>query len=216
MDYNRKNKANDVNGMFSQARHVSSGSGYVEDQATYSHQPVTGTTIRRYSREDNNAVMECYFKSRPGVRGYRKIMYELWKERGGFDISEQRLADQARTIKKHKHFTEEKLHEIEEGTLQELVTTVDEEDHEELDRDIEEDVIVQHERPDEPTIRILRVRSSETEKVLVEKIIEERSRLTNDRPRLSTLRHIERVKLLRAVRQINEVLDCVEINNITH
>jgi len=46
--------------------------------------------------------------------------------------------DQARTIKKHKHFTEEELHEIEEGTLQELGTTVDEEDHEEPDQHIEE------------------------------------------------------------------------------
>jgi len=77
MNYNRKNKANDVNGMSSQARHVSSGSGYVEDQATYDRQPVTGTTRRKYSREDNKAVMECYFKSRPGVMGYRKRMYEL-------------------------------------------------------------------------------------------------------------------------------------------
>jgi len=41
-------------------------------------------------------------------------MYELWKERGGFDISEERLADQARTIMKHKHFTEEELNGIED------------------------------------------------------------------------------------------------------
>jgi len=79
MNYNRKNKAN--GGMSSQARHVLSGSGYVEDQATYGRQPVTGTTRRRYSRADNKAVMECYFKSRSGVSGYRKRMYELWKER---------------------------------------------------------------------------------------------------------------------------------------
>jgi len=99
--------------------------------------------------------------------------------------------------------------------LQEQGTTVDEEDHEKLDRDIEEDIIVQHEILVEPTIRIFRVPSSEADKVLVEKIIDERSRLTNGRPRLSALRHIEKVKLLQAVRQINEVLDCVEINNIT-
>jgi len=135
MNYNRKNKANNVNGMSSRGRHVLSGSGYVEDQAIYGRQPVTGTTRRRYSREDNKAVMECYFKSIPGVRGYRKRMYELWKERR-FDISEHRPVDQARTIKN----TSISQRKIREGTLQELGTTVDEEDNEELDQYIEEKV----------------------------------------------------------------------------
>jgi len=62
-------------------------------------------------------------------------MYELWKERR-FDISEHRPVDQARTIKN----TSISQRKIREGTLQELGTTVDEEDNEELDQYIEEKV----------------------------------------------------------------------------
>jgi len=64
---------------------------------------------------------------------------------------------------------EEELHKIEEGTLQELGTSIGEEDNEELNLQIE-DVIVQHEIAYKSAMRILRVPSSEVEKVLVEKL----------------------------------------------
>ena len=69
-----------------------------------------GTVARRcrakWSREMNVAAMECYFQSRrmgddgKPIRGYRKRMLELWKERG-YVASEQRLSDQVRAIEKN-------------------------------------------------------------------------------------------------------------------
>lgn len=216
MNYNNENQANDVNGMANQVSQLSSGSGDVEDQATHGRQPVTGTTRRKYSREDNRAVMECYFKSRPEVRGYRRRMYEIWRERGGFDISEQRLADQARCIKRDKWFTQEEIDEIKESATRESRSREEEESNEE-GRTVElpprtEDRI---EPETETPVRVTREPDTAMEKDLVEQIISERNRLSGDRPRLRALRHIERGKIMQEVKQIDKVLDCVEINNIT-
>ena len=53
----------------------------------------------------NLAVMQCYFLSRPAdeegkpVRGYRKWMYSIWKERQGLKVIEQMLCDQVRMVR---------------------------------------------------------------------------------------------------------------------
>ena len=58
-----------------------------------------------FSKKMNVAVMECYFLSRPfdeegkPMRGYRKQMHNIWKERHGLKVTEQRLCDQARMIR---------------------------------------------------------------------------------------------------------------------
>ena len=55
----------------------------------------------------NTAVLECYFLSRSvdeegkPVRGYRRRMHNIWKERYGTEITEQCLCDQARIIRKN-------------------------------------------------------------------------------------------------------------------
>ena len=43
--------------------------------------------------------MECYLLSEPKIRGYRKRMLSLWLQKGMFWVSEQRLVDQANTIR---------------------------------------------------------------------------------------------------------------------
>ena len=55
----------------------------------------------------NAAAMECYFLSRPvdqegkPVRGYRRRMH-IWKEQYGTKITEQRLCNQARMIRRNE------------------------------------------------------------------------------------------------------------------
>ena len=50
----------------------------------------------------NAAVMKCNLLSRPvdeegkPIRGYRRRMHNIWKERYGTKIAEQRLCDQTR------------------------------------------------------------------------------------------------------------------------
>ena len=56
------------------------------------------------------------------VRVYRQRMHAVWKERGLQKITEQRLCDQARAIRKNEWFTSVELDQI-----RRRMTTVDEE-----------------------------------------------------------------------------------------
>ena len=62
--------------------------------------------------------MECFFRSKPfddddkPIRGYRQRMMQEWKEHGVFEITEQRLCDQARAIKKNGWLSDLELENI--------------------------------------------------------------------------------------------------------
>ena len=57
--------------------------------------------------------MECYLLSEPKVRGYRKRMLSLWLNKGMFWVSEQRLVDQANTIRRNIWMTVLEIEELE-------------------------------------------------------------------------------------------------------
>ena len=68
--------------------------------------------------------MECYFFSRlvveegKSVRGYRRRMHNIWKERYHTEITEQRLCYQARMIRKNEWITKLELENIKRKVLQ--------------------------------------------------------------------------------------------------
>ena len=51
--------------------------------------------------------------SEPKIRGYRKRMLSLWLQKGMFWVSEQRLVDQANTIRRNSWMTELEIEELE-------------------------------------------------------------------------------------------------------
>ena len=57
--------------------------------------------------------MECYLLSEPKVRGYRKRMLSLWLNKGMLWVSEQRLVDQANTIRRNSWMTGLEIEELE-------------------------------------------------------------------------------------------------------
>ena len=57
-------------------------------------------TRKTWTRKENQLAQQCYFRSNPSQRGYRKRMIEIWQECAKFQTTSQRLADQVRTIKK--------------------------------------------------------------------------------------------------------------------
>ena len=57
--------------------------------------------------------MECYLMREPKIRGYRKCMLSLWLQNGMFWDSEQRLVDQANTIRRNSCITELEIEELE-------------------------------------------------------------------------------------------------------
>ena len=51
--------------------------------------------------------------SEPKIRGYRKHMLSLWMQEGMFWVSEQRLVDQANTIRRNSWLTELEIEKLE-------------------------------------------------------------------------------------------------------
>ena len=76
------------------------------------------TARARWSKEMNLAVMKCHFLSRPfdeegkPIRGFRKRIYNIWKERQGLKVTEQKLCDQARMIRMNGWLTELEMNAI--------------------------------------------------------------------------------------------------------
>ena len=57
--------------------------------------------------------MECYLLSEPKIRACRKRMLSLWLQKGIFWVSEQRLIDQANTIRRNSWMTKLEIEELE-------------------------------------------------------------------------------------------------------
>ena len=63
-------------------------------------------THKTWTREDNQFALQCYFRSSPSQRGYRERMIEFWQEYSTFQTTNQRLADQVKTIFKKSWFSD--------------------------------------------------------------------------------------------------------------
>ena len=59
------------------------------------------TARRKWSEQDNKMAILCYLQAteRPNI-GYRKRMHQSWKDYGLFELEEQHLACQVRSILK--------------------------------------------------------------------------------------------------------------------
>ena len=86
------------------------------------------TTVRtKWSKDVNKVVMECFFRSKPfdvegkPIRGYRQRMMREWRERGVFDVTEQRVCDQARMIRKNGWLSQLELENIQRKINSETV-----------------------------------------------------------------------------------------------
>ena len=98
MSSNEK-ETNNVNG-FRLAKQGSSSSRHSHQGNIGRHHanPVVSKR-RKWTRQENKIVMECYLLSEPKIRGYRKRMLSLWLQKGMLWVSEQRLVDQANIIR---------------------------------------------------------------------------------------------------------------------
>ena len=76
------------------------------------------TARKGWSNEINVAVMKCYFLSKlfdeegKPIRGFRKRIHNIWNERQGLKVTEQRLCDQARMIRMISWLTELEMNAI--------------------------------------------------------------------------------------------------------
>ena len=73
---------------------------------------IRAVSRRKWSKDDNRIAMECFIRSKPENRGYRRRMISIWQDRGMFEISEQRLADQVKQIKHNQWLTKVEVEEM--------------------------------------------------------------------------------------------------------
>ena len=79
---------------------------------TRTQRPITKKR-KQWTSSENREVLMCYFKSETSQREYRKLFHALWIEHHSeSDISEQRLADQQKTIIRNNWFSETEIDEI--------------------------------------------------------------------------------------------------------
>ena len=79
---------------------------------TRTQRPITKKR-KQWTSSENREVLMCYFKSEPSQRGYRKRFHALWIEHHPeSDTTEQRLADQQKTIIRNNWFSETEIDEI--------------------------------------------------------------------------------------------------------
>ena len=60
------------------------------------------THKHKWTQEENRMLWKCYLESDKNVRGYMERMHCLWIERGGREMSKQRLRTQVQNIEKKK------------------------------------------------------------------------------------------------------------------
>ena len=76
--------------------------------------------LKKWSTQDNICIMTCYYQSQPGLRGYRQRLHAFWREKGLFQVWEQRLCDQVWKIQKKGWLPQlqlEKIRRLVEKTL---------------------------------------------------------------------------------------------------
>ena len=160
---------------------------------------------RKWTIQENKIVMECYLLSEPKIRAYRKSMLSLWLQKGMFWVSEQRLVDQANTIRRKSWMIELEIEELERK-----VTGSDSVIIEEARSVVREDVrnVLPEMGAEEQADNL-----DEEEVAIVMEIAEVIERGRKDK--LPALRNVPKKKLLEETAKVDKVLSKFKTHSIT-
>ena len=179
---------------------------------------------KKWSTSDNIYVTTCHYKCQPSVRGYRQRFHFFWKEKGLFEVGEQRLCDQVRMIQKKDWLSQMQSEEIRRlaGSGENNVKAQQEEKNRtgtEPIQQVTQQHIAQNEenedRGEENTeilINYVNINTVEKQNI-VEKIVEQMKK--NNLPNTQNLTRIDRVRLKEKTTLVDEVIDSVQTSNIT-
>lgn len=204
-----------------------SGRGSVCEQADLGRHPIP-VRRKKWTKEVNIVVMECYYRSKPvddngiPIKGYRQRMHKEWRERGPFDVTEQRICDQARAIRKNGWLTEIELEFIRrnvEGVTEEQTVNSDIIDHGIIETENSREI----EEPREPVESVLDEERAEIvvntneatneEKEIIDQLKEFYG--ANESSDGIIFKNVEYKKLNTAVNKVNKVLHYFETTNVT-
>ncbi|XP_063591307.1 uncharacterized protein LOC134768408 [Penaeus indicus] len=180
--------------------------------------------------------MECFYRSKPfdengkPSRGYRQRMFREWRNRGGFESTEQRISDQARAIRKNGWLSELVFEVIKRSVIEEEEREAnnDVEDGREqvdnenlMDVDVEENMVndVNVEENDHQNggfvtkDRMLENILSESQREIVENLRE--IHVEKKTAEGISFKKVDKNKLKREMNRVNQVIRHIETKNIT-
>ena len=213
---------------------VSPGRCPADQQRRPGRNPTTaGTRRKKWTQVENEVAMECYLRSEPEKRGYRKRVVELWRQKDMAEISEQRLMDQIRQTKKKGWLSQLEIERIKrrivekevggESAANDVIVEVNvctdgniPELNQQFDNDNPAVNAESAHQVDEGTIRAEQFEDelfTESEKATVERL----KIIMNEKKRkpLPSLKKINKEQILKEVKEVNEVLEKVRTDTIT-
>ena len=193
---------NDANGSQLAEQGPSSGRCSRQGNMGHHHANPVSSKRRKWTSQENKIVMECYLLKQPKIRRYRKRMLSLWLQKGVFWVSEQRLVDQANTIRRNSWMTELEIEELERKvTGSDSVIVAEARSIEPLPDQVEEDVrnVLPEMGAEEQADSL-----DEEEVTIVMEIAEVIERGRKDR--LQALRSVPKKKLLEEIAKVDTVL----------
>ena len=105
-------ETNDVNGSRLAEQRLLSGRCSLQENIGCHHANPVISRRKKWTCQKNKIDMEYYLLSEPRIRGYRKCMLSLWLQKGVLWVSDQRLVDQANTIRRNSWMTELEIEEL--------------------------------------------------------------------------------------------------------
>ena len=169
---------------------------------------------RRWTKKEKKLVMRCFYQSEPTRRGYRKRMITVWREIGTFEITEQRLVDQARVTRINQWLTEVEL----EGIQRKILTQRNGEENQEInDIPVIEERIQNESRLMEPSVTEICVRV-ETKITDEERLITDELKslmIRNETEEYLTFKKVDQRKLRDVTKKVNAKIRHIEKDDVT-
>ena len=200
---------NDVNGSRLAEQGPSSGRCSRQGNIGRHHANPVISKPRKWSNQETKIAMECYLLSEPKVRGYRKSMLSLCLNKGMFWVSEQRLVDQAKTIRRNSWMIDLDIEKLERKLAENDNYKEEERIADDTGSNFGEvrDILTALEADEE-------IGSLEGEEVaIIEEIAKVRERRQKDK--LPALRDIPKKKLLEETAKVDKVLCKFKTHPIT-
>ena len=204
-------QTNDVNGSRLAEQGPSSGRCSRQGNIGRHHANPVISKRRKWTSQENKIVMESYLLSEPKIIGYRKRMLSLWQQKGMFWVSEERLVDQANTIRRNSWMTELEIEELgRKVTGSDSVIAAEARSSEALpDQVVEDRRNVLPEMGAEEQVDSL----NEEEVAIIMEIPEVIERGRKDK--LPALRNVPKKKLLEETAKVDKVLSKFKTHSIT-
>ena len=183
------------------------------------HHATAGIKIgrKKWEKEVNKVVIECWIRSDPTTRRCRKRMKKIWDEKGLFQANEQRIVDQARMIRVNGWLTEIEIEDIRrriEGAGEQEHENEDEEQAEQYDAEMQETYTHISFLDEERLLNRAQIAGFEDEeKELLKDVINNIRNNPDKNP--PNLRYIERKKVKVATNKISKVISIIRTENIT-